>query len=39
VNAGRMTQAEALLGATTGFAKASSALSVSFFQLHKAADI
>jgi hypothetical protein len=35
VNAGRAAQADALLGAGTGFAKASSALSVAFLRLRK----
>lgn len=39
VNAGRYTQAETMLGVSTGFFKASSALSVAFMQLRKAAEI
>lgn len=39
VNAGRYTHADSLLVAGSGFAKASSALSVAFMQLRKAADI
>jgi len=39
VNAGRFAQAQDMLGASTGFSKASSALSVAFLQLRKAAEI
>ncbi len=39
VNAGRYTQAENMLGASTGFYRASSALSVAFMQLRKAANL
>ena len=39
VNAGRYVHAEALLGAGSGFVKASSALSVAFMQLRKTAEV
>lgn len=39
VNAGHYAQAESLLGAGSGFAKASSALSVAFLKLRKEAGV
>jgi hypothetical protein len=39
VNAGRYVQVEDILDAATPFAKTSNALSVSFMQLRKAAEI
>jgi hypothetical protein len=39
VNAGQYSQAEALLSAGSGFAKASSALSVAFLKLRKEAGV